>query len=143
MNKLVLVFLLFTSVAQASEVNLEQYIEVASLTKKAQSKVGKSVDVVDSSILEEYKPLMLTDPSDPQGSSNPLIGDLIADVDSLEILKGASSSTWGSKAIGGVVNLIPKKGCCIEGVRLTGEYGSHDTFKERIEFRTKGFYGGI
>ena len=130
MKKLVWVFLLVSSVAQAeafpSEINLEQYIEVASLTKKAQSKVGKSVDVIDSSIFEEYKPLMLTDaihnvpgvyvkrlngmsglttirirgarsidtkllyngipfqdPSDPQGSSNPLIGDLLADVGSM------------------------------------------------------------
>ena len=187
MKKLVWVFLLVSSVAHASEINLEQYIEVASLTKKAQSKVGKSVEVVDSSIFEEYKPLMLTDvihnvpgvyvkringmsgltnvrirgarsidtkllyngiplqdPSDPQGSANPLWGDLAASgVERVEVLKGASSTVWGSEAIGGVINTVPKKGCCVDGIRVTGEVGSNESYTERIEARIPGLYAGV
>ena len=183
MKKIVFLFLFISNAAFANDGPLEEYISVASKTVKPQSHVGKSVDVLDQSIFEEYKPLMLTDaihnvpgvyvkringmsglttirirgarsidtkllynglplqdPSDPQASSNPLIGDLMgASIAKIEILKGASSSTWGSEAIGGVLNVIPQKGGKDELI-IRGEFGSNETFQESIAIRREDFF---
>mgnify|MGYP001576459518 CR=1 FL=1 len=178
--------LLVPTLCFASDYPLEEYLDVSSLTRRPQSHVGKSVSVIDSTIIEEYKPLSLTDtlhnvpgvyvkrvnglsgltnvrirdsrsidtkllyngmplqdPSDPQGSSNPLWGDLLASgIEKVEILSGASSSTWGSKAIGGVINVVPKKGSK-EEVGISGEYGTYNTFTESIEASNRWAYASL
>ena len=171
--------------------SMEEEISVASLTPQLQDHVGKSVSVIDHTILEEYKPLMLTDslhnipgvyvkrlnglsgltnvrirgarsidtkllynglplqdPSDPQASANPIWGDLISSlVKKVEVLSGASSTTWGSEAIGGVINLIPEKGDIDETeretVRLGGGYGTFETANETILVRAGAFRIGL
>ena len=183
MKKLVWLTMLVPTLCFANESPLEEYFDVGSLTTQPQSHLGKSVASIDSSILEEYKPLSLTDslhnvpgvyvkrvnglsgltsirlrgarsidtkllyngvplqdPSDPQGSANPFLGDLLTNgIESIEILKGASSSTWGSEAIGGVVNIKPKKGVK-NGLRTFLEYGTFRIIREWIEATAPGLF---
>ncbi len=51
----------------------------------------------------------VNDPSDPGGLYNFGV-DSLADVERIEVVRGAMSSLYGSGAIGGVVNLITRKG---------------------------------
>ena len=175
MKKWLWLVLFCPSIAFASEFPLEEYIEVASLVKRPQSKVGKSTEVIDHTIFEDYRlsgltesfhnvpgvyvkrtggdgaltnvrfrgarsidtkvlynGVSLSDPSDTQGSPNPLIGDLASLSQEIEIVKGASSSVWGSEALGGVFNIRPKKGGKDES-RITAEFGSFSTFTEKVE----------
>ncbi|EFK97115.1 TonB-dependent receptor, plug [sediment metagenome] len=53
-------------------------------------------------------------------------------IDRIEIIRGPQSSLYGSDAIGGVVNIITKKGEGEPKVTLQSEGGSFSTFKERI-----------
>ena len=45
------------------------------------------------------------------GSTVDLDQYLIASVDHIEVIKGAASAQYGSAAMGGVINIITKKGC--------------------------------
>jgi vitamin B12 transporter len=50
----------------------------------------------------------LTDPSTPQNT--PYLDTLVFDqVDKIEVIEGAKSTLYGSQALGGVINIIPKK----------------------------------
>lgn len=51
----------------------------------------------------------LNDPSDPTGAYNFGV-DTLADVERIEVVRGPMSGVWGSGAIGGVINLITRKG---------------------------------
>lgn len=50
-------------------------------------------------------------------------------IERIEILKGPYSSLYGSAAMGGVINLITKKGDQPLGAKLRAEYGSFDYLK--------------
>lgn len=92
---------------------------------------------IDTQVM--YDGIELRDPSDPSGSADPFLGDLLTGgISDVEILRGASSSLYGSKAVGGVINLVPRQR---EGARLWGECGTFNTFSEGIDngFKTKGF----
>lgn len=92
---------------------------------------------IDTQVM--YDGIELRDPSDPQGSANPLLGDLLSGgISDAEILRGASSALYGSKAVGGVINLRPQERL---GGRLWGEYGTFNTFNEGVDygFKTNGF----
>lgn len=92
---------------------------------------------IDTQVM--YDGIELRDPSDPQGSANPLLGDLLSGgISDAEILRGASSALYGSKAVGGVINLRPQERL---GGRLWGEYGTFKTFNEGVDygFKTNGF----
>ncbi len=74
-----------------------------------------------------YNGYGLSDPGDAQGSSNPLWGDLsIYGVDKVEVLNGPSSSVYGSRAIGGVVNFVPN----MSSPQAFYEYGTFNTHKQ-------------
>ena len=51
----------------------------------------------------------INDPGDPGGAFN-FGSDLLTDVDRIEVVRGEMSGLYGSGAIGGVINLITKKG---------------------------------
>ena len=76
----------------------------------------------------------LNDPLDPSRAAN--ISNLqVANIERIEILRGAHSVIYGADAIGGVINIITKKG---EGPPVTTyrqEFGSYETFYEQIESR--------
>jgi vitamin B12 transporter len=56
-----------------------------------------------------YDGIRLNDASTPNGQYN-FGQDLLGDLERVEVLRGAASSIYGSDAIGGVVNLIPRRG---------------------------------
>ncbi len=71
--------------------------------------------------------IAVNDPSSPGGSFD--FGTLLAsNIQSIEVLRGANSTTWGNQAIGGVVSietLAPDDhGFTAQAL---GEYGSHDS----------------
>lgn len=75
--------------------------------------------------------VQLNSPTD--GSFN--FADLTTDnIERVEILRGPQSTLYGSEAIGGVVNIITKKGAGPATATLSSEYGSHETYKETVNF---------
>jgi outer membrane receptor for ferrienterochelin and colicins len=67
----------------------------------------------------------------PIGTDFPLDVDLI---DRVEIIRGPSSSIYGTNAVFAVVNVITKRGRDLKGVELSGEAGSFDTYKGRLSY---------
>lgn len=53
-------------------------------------------------------------------------------IERVEIIKGPSSALYGSAAMGGVINLITKKGDGELGGSITAEYGSFDSSRGQI-----------
>ncbi len=72
------------------------------------------------------------------GTEFPLDVDLI---DRVEVIRGPSSSLYGSNAFFGVVNVITKTGRDIDGIEASGEAGSFRTFKERATGGKRGAGG--
>ncbi len=73
------------------------------------------------------------------GSEFPVDIDLI---DRVEIIRGPSSSIYGSNAFFGVVNVITKRGRDLRGTELSGEVASHDTYKGRLSYGNR-FQNGL
>jgi vitamin B12 transporter len=77
--------------------------------------------------------LRLRDASDINGSAVSLITDLVpADLDRLEVLRGSGSSIYGTNAIGGVINMVPRTGQGNSHFDFGFEGGSLALFRERI-----------
>jgi vitamin B12 transporter len=57
---------------------------------------------------------------------------LLDNIDRVEILRGPQSTLWGADAVGGVINLVTKKGKGKPTHRFTFEGGSFSTFKETL-----------
>jgi vitamin B12 transporter len=78
--------------------------------------------------------LRVRDSADINGSAVPFIADLTADdVDRVEILRGSGSSIYGTNAIGGVINLVPKVGTGSPRFEAGFEGGSFALFREAVE----------
>ncbi len=58
-------------------------------------------------------------------------------IDHVEIVRGPSSSLYGTNALFGVINVITKRGRDLRGTELAGEYGSLDTGKVRATYGTR------
>jgi outer membrane receptor for ferrienterochelin and colicins len=58
-------------------------------------------------------------------------------IDHLEVVRGPSSSLYGSNAFFAVVNVITKKGNALSGAELSGEAASFDTYKGRATWGKK------
>lgn len=72
--------------------------------------------------------IRVNDPSSPDGAFD--FGNLLAgNIERVEVLRGASGVTWGSQAVGGVVNITTRRPT--EGFTLfaQSEYGAHDTVR--------------
>lgn len=63
-------------------------------------------------------------------------------IERIEVIRGPSSSLYGSNAFFGIINIITKSGHYLDGVEVSGEAGSFDTYKGRLSFG-KRFENGI
>jgi vitamin B12 transporter len=78
--------------------------------------------------------LRVRDSADINGSALPFITDLTAnDLDRVEILRGSGSSIYGTNAIGGVINLVPKTGAGERHFEVGFEGGSLKLFREHLQ----------
>lgn len=78
--------------------------------------------------------LRVRDASDINGSALPFVTDILpADLDRVEILRGSGSSIYGSNAIGGVINLVPKAGAGEPRFEASLEGGSLALARERLQ----------
>lgn len=55
-------------------------------------------------------------------------------IERVEIIRGPSSSLYGTNAFFGVINVITKRGRNIKGVEVSSEVGSFDTYKGRFTY---------
>jgi outer membrane receptor for ferrienterochelin and colicins len=58
-------------------------------------------------------------------------------IDRIEYIPGSGSSVYGANALLGVINVITKQGKSIEGVKLSAEAGSQDTYRGRATYGKK------
>ena len=78
--------------------------------------------------------LRVRDSADINGSSFPFISDFTpTDLDRVEILRGSGSSIYGTNAIGGVINLVPKPGAGRARFDAGFEAGGLGLFRERLQ----------
>jgi iron complex outermembrane receptor protein len=73
----------------------------------------------------------------PIGTEFPVNIDLIKKI---EIIRGPSSSLYGTNAFFGVINVITSEGAEKEGLQASGEIGSNEYNQERLSYG--GSYGG-
>ncbi len=77
--------------------------------------------------------LRVRDASDINGSAVVVIPDLLpTDLDRVEVLRGSGSSIYGTNAIGGVINLVPRTGTGRSHFELGFDGGGLALFRERI-----------
>jgi len=78
--------------------------------------------------------LRVRDASDINGSAVSFIADLLpTDLDRVEVLRGSGSSIYGTNAIGGVINLVPRTGTGDSHFEFGFDGGSLALFRERIK----------
>jgi len=84
--------------------------------------------------------IRVNDPSSPDGSFD--FGNLLAgNIERVEVLRGASGVTWGSQAIGGVINVTTKSPTEDPTLFAQGEYGARDTV--RLVSNASGKFGPV
>jgi vitamin B12 transporter len=62
-------------------------------------------------------------------------------IERIEVIRGGQSSVWGSSAMGGVINIITKKGQEDSEISAKFEGGSHDTYSETVN--ASGLIGAL
>lgn len=55
-------------------------------------------------------------------------------IDRVEVIRGPSSSLYGTNAFFGVINVITRRGRDLQGVEISGEAGTQDTYDGRISY---------
>lgn len=73
------------------------------------------------------------------GTESPIDVDLIERV---EIIRGPSSSLYGTNAFFGVINVITKRGRDLKGLELSTEIAGYDSYKGRISYGNR-FHNGV
>lgn len=63
-------------------------------------------------------------------------------IDRIEVIRGPSSSLYGSNAFFGIINIVTRSGQDVHSVEVSGEAGSFDTYKSRLSFGNR-FENGI
>lgn len=74
----------------------------------------------------------LNDPSTPSRAFD--FAHLTTDnIERIEILRGPNSTLYGSDALGGVINVITKRGQGSPRLTVSAEGGSYETYREKVE----------
>jgi iron complex outermembrane receptor protein len=55
-------------------------------------------------------------------------------VDRVEVIRGPGSVLYGNNAFFGVINVITREGKQLNGLEVSGEYGSYDAYKGRLTY---------
>lgn len=77
--------------------------------------------------------LPVRDPSDPQGAAGEFMNDvMIENIDRIEVVRGSSSTLYGSDSVGGTINIITKKSDTPFGAFASFEGGSMATYQEAV-----------
>ena len=76
------------------------------------------------------------DVSDPFQGEFDFSGLLATDIERIEILRGSQSALYGSDAIGGVINIVPRRGKGDFAVEAMGEGGSFATWQTGVNAST-------
>jgi vitamin B12 transporter len=78
----------------------------------------------------QYNGMPLRDAADTQTTLQYFIEDIYgtSNLDRIEILKGTNSTLYGSQAMGGVINIIPRKWYGGPAVEWRSEFGPHNTY---------------
>jgi vitamin B12 transporter len=94
---------------------------------------GQTVTLIDG--------IRLNDPSDVSGGS--LYGDLVAaNIERIEVLRGPQSTLYGGSAIGGVVNIVTRRGGDRPfALTASAEAGTQDSW--RLNAAANGTAGGV
>ena len=97
------------------------------------AEAGQTLVVVDG--------VRINDPSAPDGSA--ILADLLVNsIDRIEVLRGPQSTLYGSDAIGGVVDILTRRGGATPfAMTATGEGGSFGTF--RLNATANGTANGV
>lgn len=95
---------------------------------------GKTADVFIRGANSEHTLVMVdgvevNDPMSP-GRTFDLAHLSLDNIDRIEIVRGPQSTLYGSDAMGGVINIITKKGAGKPGFFISTEAGSYGTFRE-------------
>ena len=92
------------------------------------AEAGQTLVIVDG--------VRINDPSSTTGYA--VLGDVLANgIDRIEVLRGPQSTLYGSDAIGGVVNILTKRGGPFT-LRLQAEGGSFDTYRFNVAVNGTG-----
>jgi vitamin B12 transporter len=141
------------SVITASDLNTQQIISLTDILQQTpgliavrNGGVGQNATVSIRGA-EAGQTLVLVDGvriNDPSTVDNEaLLGDLLVNnIDRIEILRGPQSTLYGSDAIGGVVNVITRRGGEMPfALRANGEGGSFDSY--HFNLAANGAYGDV
>ena len=55
-------------------------------------------------------------------------------IDRVEIIRGPSAVLYGNNAFFGVINVVTRQGKQLNGLEMSGEYASFDTYKTRVSY---------
>lgn len=95
-----------------------------SIVRLRGSEAGQTLVLIDG--------IRLGDPSSTAGEIN--FGTLaVTDIERIEVLRGPQSALYGSDAMGGVINIITRKGSRVPTRSITVEAGSYGTIFTRAE----------
>jgi iron complex outermembrane receptor protein len=116
-------------IARESGINLRSFF---GNDKQAVIDIRGMGETASSDIIVMVDGIRLNSPdlTGPDFSSIPLDG-----VERIEIIRGAGSVIYGNGAVGGVINIITKKGQREPEVSLYSSYGSYGTFDSRASYR--------
>jgi vitamin B12 transporter len=128
------------SVVTAEDIKMRQFFDVADMLRYVpgldvirNGDIGQSTSVFIRGADSRHTLVLIdgieaNDPADPGGRFD-FANLMVDDIDRIEIVRGGESAVYGSDALGGVINIITKRGRGKPKATLMGEGGSYNTYK--------------